>query len=352
MKETSRVKGRGFLVALAVLAGCGAVDAEDEHGPIASSDVTFLLPLGTGLGATSKGGHGPLLPRAHFDALEPLTRTDEPDALYANLEVVGVRLDPCFVEGGGGTPCASQVRLVLQPVFSVDGLATTRDAAMHAFYAVPLAELHDLAHALAELRAESGGSLEVGVHVAADRAVAVLLPHLGADRLTRLTAMSVHPSGEAWFFSGVDISPAGVASEIVIPGVGEAEQHLTSEGREATLDATILPEPTIEPALGPFLEAARRDELDEAQRATGLATVESLLDPASHDPGTVDCASCHVATTALRFATRASEPSRVPSAYDDTTNQRMFGYFGSVPSISPRVNAETRAVLEWLERSE
>lgn len=335
------------------LGGCDEVVADAD---VQLADVSFLLPLdpnaanaSTAITASSLGGHGVLLPRARFDSFERLTRVDEPDALYAALQVVGVRLDPCFFEGGPEvTPtCTSQIRLVLQPVFAAaDGQRKTRDAAMHAFYAVPEDELRTLAAAIAERRTDvdlDGDTLGVTTLAVAD----LLLPHLGEGRLTRVTAMSVHPTGQAWIFTGQDLHD-GTATDITIRGVDELEEHLTSKGGRATLDATLIPEPTIEPAIAGFLELARRKTLTPEASDDGIAALERLLDPAEHNPGTVDCASCHVATTGLRFATRDAEPARVPAVYDNTSNQRMFGFFSETPSVSPRVVAESRAALARL----
>jgi hypothetical protein len=333
----------------------GACDGAGAHADLALADVSFLVPLDAGsssLTAASVGGHGVLLPRARFDAFEMLTRVDEPDALYGALHVVGVRLDPCFYEGpiaADGATCTSQVRLVLQPVFPAPAPAVgleTRDAAMHAFYAVPEEELRDLAGELAARR-EAIDAPGEALGVTAIDVADLLLPHLGAARLTRVTAMSVHPTGQAWIFSGQDVHD-GVATDLAIRGVNEPDQHLTSKGGRATLDATLLPEPSIEPAIAPFLELARRETLDAEATDDGIGALERLLDPAEHNPGTVDCASCHVATTGLRYATRAVDPERVPAIYDDTSNQRMFGYFFAVPSVSPRVVAESRAALARL----
>jgi hypothetical protein len=357
-----------------------ACEAESRV-PVAPADVTFLIPLappGDATRAPSQGRFGVLVPRSHFDhiaATEPLTVVDEPVALYDALSVVAVRLDPCFVEGGGESPCKSQVRLVLQPVFQApDGAAlTTRDAAVHAFYSVPRAELDDLTASMSRLR--QGDGLTLGVHPAPARALALVLQHVGAERLVRITHMSVHGSNEAWIFGGFDIIPVpgapdgGQRRAIAIVGIdsGEGgsaggepahdrfrfEQHLTSTGATVDLDATLIPDPVIEPDIVDFLAATRRASLAPAAREASLAALNRLLDPQHHDPGTVDCASCHIATSALRFATRddvdlADIHGQIGSAYDDTRNQRMFGYFGATPSISRRVHLETDAIVERL----
>jgi hypothetical protein len=346
-----------FTSAALLLSAClSPVACETATAPFVSTelglgDLSFLLPLeGHDFGANSRGGHGVVLPRVRFDALEPLTRVDEPEVLYAGLKVVGVRLDGCFFEGAEATACDSQVRLVLQPVLEVDGILTTRDAALHAFYGVPLEEVRELA---ARLAGTHDGSAGIGVHRAPEKAASLVLQHVGERRLKRVTAMSVHPSNDAWIFSGTDIGGVGRPSlPMVIIGVDMTDQHVTSTGGRETLAATLLPDPVIEPTIANYLDARRRDGLGESERTAAIAALARLLDPAIHNSGTVDCASCHVATSAYRFATRMADDEAVPMAYDDTRNQRMFGYFGREPSISPRVVAETRLVLEWLETSE
>ncbi len=367
----------GLVLACVVVTGLTACESESRI-PVAPSDVTFLVPLSASDAtmanlAKSRGRYGVLVPRGHFDniaATAPLTVVDEPDALYEALTVVAVRLDPCFVEGSGESACQSQVRLVLQPVIpAAPGASelTTRDAAVHAFYAVPRAELDDLVAAMSRLRAGDGMSL--GVHPDPKRAMALVLRYVGAERLVRITHMSVHSSNEAWIFGGFDIIPvpadpdAGQRRAIPIVGIDQDEdgdtanddrfrfeQHLTSTGATEDLDATLIPAPIIEPDIVDFLASTRRAALAPAAREASLAALDRLLDPGHHNPGTVDCASCHIATSALRFATRdtAEQADLVSPAYDDTRNQRMFGYFGAVPSISLRVHLETDAVVERL----
>lgn len=348
---------RWVLAAALLLGASGCDDAADptaEVPALAPADVSFLLPISgaAALSATTEGGHGVLLPRAVVDLAEALTRVDEPDDLYTALRVVGVRLDPCFVEGRGGEPCASQVRLVLQPVFADGAGAVARDAALHAFYAVPPAELAALAAALRDARLAIEGDAAPGIVADPAAAVALVRAQVGAARLTRMTFMAVHASDEAWTFGGFDLAADGSAAPMAIPGVDEPEQHLTSTGGTEALDETILPSPTIETALPPFLAALTRADMDAEGSTAALDGLRRLMSPVAHNPGTVDCATCHVATGALRYATRADAPDEVPAAYDDTRNQRMFGWFGSTPSVSPRVLAETQAVLEAMKTLE
>lgn len=345
---------RSYLLVLAcagvLVSACGDDEITADAAPTrVASDVTFLVGLGsaTDFSAKSTGGFGVLLPRERFDDVEVLTRVDEPDQLYDHLDVVAVRLDPCFFEGTGDVICSPQVRLVLQPVFDEDGSPTTRDATVHAFYAVPTEDVLALADRLARLRSDIGGPEVIGVHPAPDEAAALVLPHLGADRLIRVTFVAVHASNQAWTFGGFDVID-GAIQEIIPPGMSEHEQHLTSTGGTDLLDASILPEPAIEPDAARWLTAFERDQMDDATAASAVAGLERLLDPAAHNPGTVDCASCHMATTALHYAQLEQGGSSISDVYGNTQNQRMLGFFERTPAVSSRVEAETLGVLDAL----
>lgn len=335
------------VIALAVVHCAGDEAVEPTALPLTSADVSFLLPLQQPMpfGAATATEFGVLIPREVFDAIPPLTRVDEPDAIYDALQVVGVRLDPCFFEGAGEVVCSPQVRLVLQPVFvSAGGSLTTRDATLHAFYAVPVDELVDLSQELVRARLDAGGDEVLGVTSIAAAAIDAVSAHVGEGRLLRVTFVSVHASEEAWSFGGFD-RVDGTLVPIAIPGVVEPEQHLSSLGGSNTLDSTILPAPVIEPTIDAFLRSDARVDLQPDEIDQAMGALERLLDAAAHNPGTVNCASCHIATPAMRYATASTEPNRVDSVYDNTRNQRMFGWFGQTPSISPRVHSETSAVL-------
>jgi hypothetical protein len=308
------------------------------------------VPLGgvSDFSAATTGGHGVLLPRDRYDHVEPLTRIDEPDALYANLDVVAVRLDPCFFEGPGDVICASQIRLVMQPVFDEDGALTSRDATVHAFYEVPVAEVVELADDLARLRVEVGGGEAIGQHAAPEAAAALVLPYVGADRLVRVTFVAVHASNQAWTFGGFDID-SNETHDIVPPGTGDHEQHLTSIGGTERLDASILPLPAIETEVALWLSAIEREEMDADSRDEAMAGLERLIDPFSHNSGTVDCASCHMASTGMYHADLERGVGLVSPAYQNSQNQRMLGFFEREVSVSPRVTAETLLVLEALD---
>ena len=331
--------------------------------PLVDQDVSFLVPLAHArlfFPASQVAGDGAaLISRALFDRLPALTVTDDPDALYAALSTVGVRLDPCFSEGAGLKSCQPQVRLVLQPVFdSADGL-TTRDAAIHVFFSVTQAELERVVRELSLLREKSGvGAPDrlTGAHPGfdnqawVDKARTLLLPLLRTNRVVRATAMSLHPSNEAWVFSGVEVS-AGTFTDLAIPTLSPAVKgHVTSTGARETLTITLDPPSFSEPTLSTVLQNSSRWQASDLQLATAVQAVLRLENPEVHNPGTVDCASCHVAATVKWFLVNQSPAagvdSLVPSSdvYADSRALRAFGYFFQAPAVSPRVQRETSAV--------
>ena len=243
--------------------------------------------------------------------------------------------------------CSSQIRLVMQPVLLLESSFSTRDASVHVFYEVPEDEVRALANMLLELRLLRNGENSIGLHPNPTSAAELILPHIGTDRLSRVAFVSVHASDQAWAFGGIDIED-GSSTGIEIVGSGHHEQHLSSIGGTQTLDATILPSPSIEPSITHFLSEKKRRNSTEAQRAEALAAFERILDPTQHNSGTVDCASCHMSTAAKRYSSSHENNVEIGFAYANSQNQRMLGFFGNKPSISSRVKAETQVVVTRL----
>lgn len=346
-----------LLVALAAtaLTACAALPA------VAAQDVAFLVPLDQ---ARAFLPASEVLPRAVFDRLDhPLTVVDEPDALYAALSTVAVRLDACFREGSEEEDCRPQVRLVLQPVFDAPEGPTTRDAAVHVFYSSTTAQVLAAANTLAAARATHALAVPEtidGPHPGFASPAWVetvhreLGPLLRAERLKRVTSMSVHASNLAWIFSGADYE-GGQPTPIAIPTLDEVhEGHVTSTGGTTAVEVTLDPRPTVESSLAAILKPGALASATATQRSEAAASLGRLEDPTFHNSGTVDCATCHVAALAQRALTSggaiAGAPVPAPAVYDDTRNLRAFGYFFSSPSVSPRVQREIAFVRDDLAR--
>lgn len=114
--------------------------ALDEGVAVALDDVAILFPLpepgrASDLWPASRdlGDGRPLLPSSVVEQLGDIVAGDRNTTTYAKLQVVSLRLEPCFVSAGARPEqCERQIRFVLQPV-SVDSRGalptTTLDAA-------------------------------------------------------------------------------------------------------------------------------------------------------------------------------------------------------------------------------
>ena len=316
------------------------------------ADVALAWPLPAATGAGDGGHMGPILDCETVSAFEPLTRSDEPEALCAALTVTAARLDPCFREGGPTTDCRPQLRLVLQPVF--DGSA--RDAAIHVFYEIEERALLRGVARMIELRLanDDDGRRSLDVHplleTSAGRvAVAAILDDILKDaRLDHFTQITVHGDDAAWTFEFRDFFDGKVSE-------GDARlQHVLAPS-PTTIDMSITPTSGSDDEFSLLLDeqAASAASFEEQQAAYDRAG--RVENPDFHDPGTVDCATCHVAAPA-RAATRArftaagvalvEGPDTVTSERHDLTSSSVFqnpqfihafAYRGTALSINQRV---------------
>lgn len=351
---------------------------------IEMTDVSPVWPLPEGdapaegfLTASSEGAFGALLPREIFDAIPTLTITDEPDDLYENLVVVGARLDPCFREGKGVPPCQSNVRLVFQPVRpAVEdedeelGEIVARDAAVHAFYkAEGPEEVVDAVVALSLAREETGGDGSGPLRVSPlledaegrARVRDVLLSLLGEGRLTRVTSTGVHAGNTAWTFSGFDIAN-GERHAISIPLTdGAEEQHVISDGASGAMHAIIEPPPDARNDFAILLDEAAAQTSSPADRQDAFDAAAIVENPLLNNPGTVDCASCHLAAAARVAAVAREALAPSPLSYSSTRHDltptdaftdsrvvRAFGYRFRHLALSPRVVHESAAVADGI----
>jgi hypothetical protein len=370
---------------LVLLAGCGsptpmvAPDAgvsgfvegytPTERRALGLNDVTFLLPLPGGDGGTSFPRADALVPRALFDRL-----TTQPGDVLAELPrfvVVAARFDLCDRPRPG--PCANEadgvVRLVLQPVSPLTG---AEDIALHAFYPVPRAEVYEAVdglRALARLQAvPTGARLEVSRAFGTQpevtaRLSAFLTRYARADRLFRLTLFGQLTRNAAliWVFRGLERKGEGFG-RIEIPDVRETDQVTR------LFSATeVLTTPQADAPAGFRLAMAARDftSADPAQQRQALDALEAVDNPTLHTAETVQCVSCHIATTVRGDRARVANvdvttlPSHFSAPRFDLTplgdeavrfrTLRALGWFGTSPLVAARAVNETAAVVDEIE---
>lgn len=355
---------------------------EREQAPLALVDLSILFPLPDetdGLWrADDTGPLGKLLP----DTFE-LPAIALPDAYpdraseRAALRVVALRLDPCFQEGGPGAPCQPQIRLVLQPLEIGGSRPRFADAAFHAFYTTTDATVRDLAEQLRRARIDSRISIDravLGEHPVLraqgpDGPFARTLrervfAHVGAASLERLTVMALAGRNNTWSFTSLSVR-SGTLQPMELRHLppGTELQHLVSSGMGGHLELAVTPSSTAADTLEPGYRAGVTLDAPTAQAL--YPRVLRIENPRTHDNGTIDCVSCHVAAGVRRFleaqphpldstqSYTASEPLRTDDeAFVDTSVVHMFSYRGRVALVSPRVAHETSRTLELLDRTE
>lgn len=369
------------LVVLMLGCGSGVVAPPLPAGPrLDLNDVSFLVPLPAPsrleamLTARSAGAMGPLLPRHLFDGLPLLVPDQKAEALYGELRIVSVRVDPCFPGEAGA--CLKQVRLVAQPVFVDGDQLTTRDATVHLFYSLDdtlFARVVDALFLLDEQAGEmTAGALDVHPVLRRQgldgpyhgRLKAMVLEGCGHATLSRVAFMSVDATGSLWRFGAFNVDRGMLAVDL-IPRLPELSvQAVQEQGTAAFRSGALIPS-----AANDRLDTLLSErELRLADRHTVDAAVTSALrieHPERSSPKTVDCASCHVASRALshaeaalqlnssqhpdRFLASEFDLRRVDEAGDDPRALRAFGYLGAKSAFSQRTINESAVVARRLE---
>lgn len=348
------------------------------------NDLTLLLPLPTPeefqtlLSPGEKGAQGPLLSQKTFEELPQLVPEVENEITWQDsLRVIGVRIDPCFTEGVGPQACRRQIRLVWQPVFFISGDANTRDAAVHSFYdfdEVTFAELwkswpkSENEKQLDPLMIQPLMKQE-GLHgVTWQKVRALILKYCGEKNLTRMTAMNVMAGEQMWIFMGYDIQN-GIHTPIKIPRIHRGAQGvIQSSSSSRSFTGGMRPAPLEDSDFGKFVadSITAKKSYSEVQIKNMMGKVHEYENPTKHNPGTLDCASCHLAHTVHRWGLLnmthwdwrrdfSQVTYQSPFNLENTspgplrTNQlRAFGYFMKWPVFSQRVVNETAAVAESL----
>lgn len=365
-----------------------AIDAEDSalnsRSSVFLNDVSVLFPLPKFserdrlLGASTAGEKGELLPQATFDKLPRLVVGAE--AARESLRVVGLRIDPCFGVPPSQSPddttgCKSQLRLVLQPTYEGEaGALTASDAAVHAFYTMPAEEFRALASELVAARRGIAGSkrtslgpnpLLVGEGLGgayAKALAAVVKKHAGKQNLTRVTFMTREASRQGfWKFGGFDIAGARHTKMKVASLGDETIQSFSAPpfGRNGTVIPEIAHDDDVSPLFSSEATTATKQKL-----AAPFGAALRIQNPTRHSPDTIDCVSCHVATSARLWAEKEKglRASEDPSAFKTTWNVSLtkspsseradnlhsFGYLGTSPSISQRTANESAAVADYV----
>lgn len=357
--------------------------------PLNQNDVSILLPLPTlftddqYLKPGTVGADGELLPPWLYSKM-PTLALEDPAVTYSKLRVIAIRLDPCFVPAPPRTGCQAQIRMIWQPSQKNDETTFRMlDAAVHTFYDLSAAEFKALVADLEKLKDKYGltdgdeplavnptlRKLGVGSDYSRDL-FATLLARAGARRLSQATFMQLHDEEDSWTFGGFMVAGTQ-ASDLAIPRISGFRQTFTN--KPLIFSATYYsqgkfdPQPEGKDTYNLLVQDSREiGKEQEPAVIAGVKAIHRLEDPRVHNAQTADCASCHAAMPARRWAYRQmpwlmlgmvtggnAYKSRFnqenTSTYPDNTRMlRAFGWGNVEPAISQRVVNETAAVLETL----
>jgi hypothetical protein len=371
-----------------LLASCAGTERVTSADTLAEpvlgmSDVSVLLPLPrdphTPVLATTSSDGKQLVDRAWFDALVTTRHDIAPrngaSIAFDDFHVVAVRFDLCDRSTIGVCPVGvpGRLRLVLQPLYAVDGATFAHDIALHAFYAIPSDDLAPLVGELRTLARIQGapGNAPLGVSPAAAAGNAAYLARLRSlvmryargDSLQRLTVIGQQADSAAfaWVFRGLDRAGATYTA-LTIPGVDAGEQTMMLTGGDTIYRVDRLADQPSGFALA--TNGARFAAAAPDQRTAALEALTAIQNPTLHDTDDTQCIACHVATflTARRSATSGVDPTavagRFQSPHDLTVRSiassdarvvRGFGWAATFPAISQRVANDTAQVLSEIE---
>lgn len=358
------------------------------------NDVSVLFPLpqpadwNTLPQAATVGAHGELLPRAFVERLPTLLQGVKNSNLYADIYAMGFRIDPCFTEGPPPVRCQPQIRMVWQPLLKVDDTTSTIDVTLHTFYQLTEQEFAALVRELRNLKASvvpSTGNTPLSVNPILQnegprgeyrkKLFEILYSFTGRTRLTRITFMPLFGRETVWFFGGVDIRD-GEFTSIRIPRLKDGENTLQQFANVILPDPTsfkggIFPAPQDPENLNVLLtDSSKLTSENEEEIVSAVRAAFRFENPQLHNPGTVDCVSCHAAQPAKAWALRqypslnleqmlaqniyrnADNNLQNPSPLLDRTNVvRIFGYFTEKPFVAQRVINESSEVVNYIRQN-
>lgn len=363
------------------------------------NDISVLLPLPTNdkwnslLQPEQTGARGTLLPRPYVvEHMPVLLQFTENSKLYPDFRVIGFRVDPCFTEGRGPVKCKQQIRFVWQPLNIVDEKTQTVDVALHSFYELTdvefkklIQQLKDLKqqHSTADLTAQQPLSihpiilqqgLEGNYYQELQK---IILSYVGQENLSRITFMQLFANETVWFFGGLDILSDGSFKKISIPRINFTLQQFINSAPPARASTSFLgrifPLPDQKDDNVNILLSDSRllDSKSEKEIVDAVRSAYSIENPALHNPGTLDCVSCHAAqpariwaeTTFANFnygdlskviykpSTTGQDLTNVSPLKNLTNIVRIFGYFDDQPIVTTRAINETNEAVYVIQNN-
>ena len=362
------------------------------------NDISVLLPLPSAeqwnllLQPNQLGKNGILLPQNYVAKEIPtLLQFTANEKLYPDLRVIGFRIDPCFTEGRGPVKCKQQIRFVWQPLKIVDEKTQTIDVALHSFYELETDSFKALIQQLKVLKTMSSSTdrtaqqaLSIHPIIAQEgldgfyyqNLIKIILSYVGQKNLSRITFMQLFANETVWFFGGLDISKSdGTSKKINIPRINLTLQQFINSAPPARASTSFLgrifPLPDQkEDNINILLSDSRLlDEKSEKEIVESVRSAHRIENPKLHNPGTLDCVSCHAAQPARIWAETnfsyfnygdLSKTIYTPSPTGQnlenisplknlTNIVRIFGYFDDQPIVTTRAINETNEAIYLIQ---
>lgn len=367
-----------------------ALSAFADETKLGLNDVSVLLPLpptadwGLLPKPDSNGGKGALLTREVFNQVPQLLAFASNDEIYSAMHAVGIRIDPCFTEGHGPVKCQTQIRLIWQPLSDADTETSTFDASLHTFYQLTEAEFETLVRELRKLKATIGNSSDeaaLGINPTLksqglkgayySQFIKIIYSFIGIENFSRVTFMQLSMTGNAWVFGGFDYINSEL-QPIQIPRINSFKQTFKNSAapRPIWFIGGITPEPTQPENFNILTRDSRKlAPQDEAAIIEAAKAAFKFENPKLHNPGTVDCVSCHVAQPAKIWAMRQYPWLQLDSLSRDITYSsklnirnmspmqihtnivRSFGYFMNMPFVAQRTINESAEVVNFINQN-
>lgn len=301
------------------------------------------------------------------------------EEIQASLQVVAIRIDPCFLEGVAAPyRCQKQVRFVWQPIeVGRRQQVVALDVALHSFYLLTDQQFSSLLMSLQKLKNEylyNGNDQPLFIHsgLAANLSYRKSLSNLflsvaNINNLTRVTSMGLRGAGDMWTFQSFAYHNHQLTEEIIPRTQDATMQTFMNSAIPATsfdggsLDPMPEGSDTFNELMLGSIELPENKILMQKQ----VQSILNIENPLKHHPKTIDCVSCHVAGPAkiwslssgldwLDFIKNNSYQNsnynltNPTELYINTQRLRAFGYNDSLPIISQRVINESAVVATYL----
>ena len=360
-----------------------------DYTKLGLNDVSILMPLPQ-IGdwnqlpkPDTEGGKGILLPREIFNQIPQLLAFAPNDDIYSAMHAVGIRIDPCFTEGHGPVKCQTQIRLIWQPLSNADTETSTFDASLHTFYQLTETEFKSLVTEIRKFKSTTGNSGDepLGINPTIKsqgfagayytQLIKIIYSFIGEGNFSRVTFMQLSMTGNVWVFGGFDFTN-GELKPILIPRIDSVKQTFRNNAapRPIWFTGGITPEPSQPENLNILTRDSRKlAPQDEAAIIEAAKSAFKFENPKLHNPGTVDCVSCHVAQPAKIWALRQYPWLQLDTLSRDliyssklnilnrspmqihTNILRSFGYFMNMPFVAQRTINESAEVVNYINQS-